>query len=136
MLRLSVLDKRISDARAAKLKAEKLLQNLDAPRIAYEAAAQQEAELIAQQEAAKAEYDQLTAERADLAGDIERLAYAQDVTALIRALEPADRYRSGRFHSSVYSLAIAALKDDHETLQTYQQRLAVIDRRLKELGEG
>ena len=131
----ATLDKTIADERAALAKDRALVVNLDAPRIRVEQREQRLAELEAKLARAQAEAEQLAAEKADVVTDIDRLSYAKDVTVLITALQPADRYRSGRFHSSVYSQAIAALRDDHETLQTYQQRLAAIDKRLRELGQ-
>ncbi len=131
-------DKQLADVRAKKAKAQALLQNLDAPRIAYEALQRQEAELEAQRQAAQAEAEQLTAERASVLQDIARLDAAMANAPLVMAsldkmitacegglvgvAQPVARTRA------LYAKAI----DD---LAAFRQRLAGIEKRLKELDQ-
>lgn len=127
-------DQRLADIRKEKARQEKLLANLDAPRVAIAQLAQQEAALLEQDAAEKAELAQLQIELAGFQQEATALAaYVTDIPAMIEGLTKGDRFRTKRGPFAFYTQAAAALRDDKEYYDILLQRIATMTARAKEL---
>ncbi len=129
-------DKQLADVRAKKAKAQALLQNLDAPRIAFEQLARQEAELEARRERVAVEADQLQVERAGIVQNIARLdAVLTHQAIVISSLDMMVAACEGGLVGS--SLPVAHTRrlfvKAGEDAKQFRASVAAIDRRLKEL---
>lgn len=130
----AAFDRRIADLRKEKARQEKLLANLDAPRIAMEQAAQQLAELEAQRAAAEAERDNLLVVAADLRREIDGVTSTDaEITTALKVLAEHERVY-GSSHN-VYARAIATLQNDVERRAAGRRKLNEATARLKELDQ-
>lgn len=137
-MRLSILDKRIDETRAAKAKAAALLNKLDQPRIELERLAQLEAELTAAKLQAEQEAAQLAAERADAVQTLARLDTMQaDYDAANRWIGRMQAMCEGGYFGLATNVnkVLGYGRLAVELQAATHAKLVDIDKRLKELDQ-